>query len=77
MTKKRPRKKALRLEIAALEIIRALEAHVRGDHLMKDSQVAVALALLKKRLPDLAAAPAPKKGQKSPARHEDRLKHLI
>lgn len=76
--KKTPRKKALRLEIAALEIIRALEAHVQGDRKMCASQVTAALALLKKRLPDLSSAPVAKKPKKKKeARHEDRLKDLI
>lgn len=77
MTKKKPGKKALRLEIAALDLIRALEAHVHGDRTLSALQVRAALALLKKRLPDLTSAPAPTKGKKKPARHEDRLKDLI
>lgn len=81
MTQKQ-RKKPLRLEIAARDLIGMLEAYVRGETEMKPDRVATALALLKKRLPDLATRPAGPKKKPAPGSEksrslEERLKDLI
>ena len=76
--KKKP-SKPLREQIAALAIIRALEEHILGQNKMSATQVTAALALLRKRLPDLlkkAVAPPRSPKKKTPAAHEDALKEL-
>jgi hypothetical protein len=77
---KRPQKRPLREQIAALSIIRALEAHVLGRKKMAASQVTAALALLRKRMPDLlrrVLPPAKRRKKKDSAQgHEDALKDL-
>lgn len=76
--KKSKDRKPLREQIAALEIIRALEAYVLGKKKMDTSQVSAALALLKKRLPDLASMQLPRRKKTVAAEdgHEDALKEL-
>lgn len=78
--KKKPQKRPLREQIAALSIIRALEAHVLGRKKMAPSQVTAALALLRKRMPDLLrkVLPPSKRRRKRDAAqgHEDALKDL-
>jgi len=79
MKKKPPGGKPLRAQIAALEIIRALEAYILGEKKMTATQVTAALALLRKRLPDLVRQTlAPAKPRKPPTGkgHEDALKEL-
>lgn len=73
-----PKGRPLREQIAALDIIRALEAHVLGSKKMLPSQVTAALALLRKRMPDLVrrqVTPAKRKAAKQ-ATHEDALREL-
>lgn len=55
-TTKRSRRKNLRDAINVLALIEALEQHVLGEKKMTATQVSAALALLKKTLPDIAAA---------------------
>lgn len=78
MTKKHS--KPLREQIAALAIIRALEEHILGQNKMSATQVTAALALLRKRLPDLLKKtlnpPRSRKKKKPDAAHEDALKDL-
>lgn len=72
-------KRPLREQIAALEIIRALEAYVLGKKKMSATQVTAALALLRKRMPDLMRRVVSPKasGKKAPQNsHEDALKEL-
>lgn len=52
----RSRRKNLRDAINVLALIEALEQHVLGEKKMTATQVSAALALLKKTLPDIAAA---------------------
>ena len=78
--KKKLQGRPLREQIAALEIIRALEAHVLGKKKMSVTQVTAALALLRKRMPDLMRKylpPSRRRKQKADtAGHEDALKEL-
>lgn len=53
---RRKRRKNLRDSINVLALIEALEQHVLGEKKMTATQVSAALALLKKTLPDIAAA---------------------
>jgi len=72
----RPRaKKDLRSAINVNAIIDALEQHILGNKKMTSTQVAAALALLKKTLPDAAAQTAPRgDAAKTEIRtHEDAL----
>lgn len=77
---KKKHSKPLREQIAALAIIRALEEHILGQNKMSASQVTAALALLRKRLPDLLKKTLnpPRSPKKKPdtAAHEDALKDL-
>lgn len=76
---KKKHSKPLREQIAALAIIRALEEHILGQNKMSATQVTAALALLRKRLPDLlkkTVAPPRSAKKKSDAAHEDALKDL-
>ncbi len=77
--KKKP-SKPLREQIAALAIIRALERYILGQKKMSATQVTAALALLRKRMPDLmrkTLAPKRSPKKKIEAReHEDALKDL-
>lgn len=77
MKKAKPNR-PLRLQIAALEMIRALESHVLGTKKMSATQVSAALALLKKRLPDLATRTLGQRKKTAAAddAHEDALKDL-
>ncbi len=77
---KKKHSKPLREQIAALAIIRALEQYILGEQKMSATQVTAALALLRKRLPDLmrkTLAPKSSPKKKIAAReHEDALKDL-
>lgn len=76
---KKKHSKPLREQIAALAIIRALEEHILGQNKMSATQVTAALALLRKRLPDLLKKtlnPPRSTKKKSDAAHEDALKDL-
>ncbi|MDF3022794.1 MAG: hypothetical protein K0R10_155 [Alphaproteobacteria bacterium] len=76
---KKKHSKPLREQIAALAIIRALEEHILGQNKMSATQVTAALALLRKRLPDLLKKTlnSPRSAKKKPdAAHEDALKDL-
>lgn len=76
---KKKHSKPLREQIAALAIIRALEEHILGQNKMSATQVTAALALLRKRLPDLlkkTVAPPRSPKKKTDAAHEDALKEL-
>lgn len=73
---KKPRtKKDLRSSINVTAIIDALEQHILGNKKMTSTQVAAALALLKKTLPDAAAQTAAKSDTAKPdiRTHEDAL----
>ncbi len=69
------RKKDLRSSINVTGIIDALEQHILGNKKMTSTQVAAALALLKKTLPDAAAQNTVRSdaAQKEARRHEDAL----
>lgn len=77
---KKKHSRPLREQIAALAIIRALEQYILGKKKMDETQVTAALALLRKRLPDLQKRTvAPKRSAKKKpvaAAHEDALKEL-
>lgn len=73
---KKPRvKKDLRSTINVSAIIDALEQHILGNKKMTSTQVAAALALLKKTLPDAAAQTPPRSAQarQEIRAHEDAL----
>lgn len=68
-------KKDLRSTINVSAIIDALEQHILGNKKMTSTQVAAALALLKKTLPDAAAQTAPRSdsAKQDIRAHEDAL----
>lgn len=73
-----PRKKTVRKDLRSAinvtAIIDALEQHILGNKKMTSTQVAAALALLKKTLPDAAAQSVPgKEAAKDIRAHEDAL----
>lgn len=74
---RRSRRKNLRDAINVCALIEALEQHVLGEKKMTATQVSAALALLKKTLPDIAAAQG-KAGTENAATatHEDALRAL-
>lgn len=69
------RKKDLRSSINVTATIDALEQHILGNKKMTSTQVAAALALLKKTLPDAAAQSTLRSdaAQKDIRSHEDAL----
>ncbi len=78
---RRKTKKNMRDAINVRALIEALEQHVLGEKKMTATQVSAALALLKKTLPDIAAATASGKTAEDAApsaaiRHEDALSAL-
>jgi hypothetical protein len=78
---RRKTKKNMRDIINVRALIEALEQHVLGEKKMTATQVSAALALLKKNLPDIAAATASAKTTEDAAtstaiRHEDALSAL-
>lgn len=76
----RRRRKNLRDAINVLALIEALEQHVLGEKKMTATQVSAALALLKKTLPDIAAASgkleADATASAATTSHEDALRAL-
>ncbi|HYD16847.1 MAG TPA: hypothetical protein VEF76_00035, partial [Patescibacteria group bacterium] len=78
---KKPSGRPLREQIAARDIIAALEQHILGQKKMSATQVTAALALLRKRMPDLMRKTlVPRKAlarrKAEPTAHEDALKEL-
>ena len=78
---KKKHSKPLREQIAALASSRARENYILGKKKMDATQVNAALALLRKRMPDLmrkSVSPAKRAAKKKPdtAAHEDALKDL-
>lgn len=78
---KKKHSKPLREQIAALAIIRALEQYILGQKKMSATQVTAALALLRKRMPDLLKKTVPPRSRRPKNKpetraHEDALKDL-
>jgi len=79
--RRRKTAKNIRDAINVLALIEALEQHVLGEKKMTATQVSAALALLKKTLPDIAAAAGGKTaddaaGPAAVMSHEDALQAL-